>query len=262
MRKFLQWTTAIASAVLLSACSTSALYKNVKTEETFRRIQDTNPQDLGINAVAYSYKVTGNAKIDALSISMMSGDRLRLTYSKAGKPQFTYIMNKEKSCRLDAAGKNAEALSPAAAATLKFFYDINFKDPAKAAEYIALQDVKPIAEGEGKNKKEYYIFDITPKKIYGLEKIVLKVNAATRQVAAIDFQYPENDQDMVISNTYKDVTVKSGLTVAQVIESSFLGEKTTYKLTEFAINRSVKAADFNVPEIEVKPADKDAKKAK
>ena len=46
-------------------------------------------------------------------------------------------MNKEKSCRLDAAGKNAEVLSPAAAATLKFFYDINFKDPAKAAKYIA-----------------------------------------------------------------------------------------------------------------------------
>ena len=121
MRKFLQWTTAIASAVLLSACSTNALYKNVKTEETFRRIQDTNPQDLGIHAVSYSYKVTGNAKIDTLSIAMMSGDRLRLTYSKAGKKQFTYIMNGDKSCRLDAAGKNAEALSPAAACSLLYF---------------------------------------------------------------------------------------------------------------------------------------------
>ena len=262
MRKFLRWTTAVASTVLLSACSTHALYKDMETQETFLRIQDTNPQDLGINAVAYSYEVTGNAAIDALSISMMSGDRLRLTYSKAGKPQFTYIMNKKKSCRLDAAGKNAEILSPAATATLKFFYDINFKTPAKTAEHIALRDVKTVAAEKGKNKKKYYIFDITPKKIYGLKKIILNVDASTRHIAAINFQYPGDEQDMVISNIYKDVTIKSGLTVAQIIESSFLGEKATYKLTEFAINPSVKAADFNVPEIEIKPADKDVKKTK
>lgn len=251
MKKFLQFAATVASALLLSACSTNALYKNVKTEETFRMIKDTNPQDLGIKSVSYSYKVTGNKKIDAMAISMMAGDMLRITYSKGGKPQFIYIMNKDKSCRINAADKKAEALSPAAAATLKFFYDINFKDPAKAAQYITLRNVKPVAEGKGKAKKEYFIFDIEPKEIYGLEKIVLKVNAKTRFVEAIDFEYPENEQDIVISNTYKDIAIKSGLTVAQVIESSFLGTKATYKLSSFAVNRSVKASDFKVPEIKV-----------
>lgn len=237
---------ATAAVALLTACSSGALYKNVKTEETFRRIKDTNPQDLGIKTVSYDYKITGGTKIDAMSINMMEGDRLRISYSKNKKTVFTCIMNKEKFCRINA-DKKVEALDAAGQGTLKFFYDINFKDPAKAAKYITLTNEKPVVEG----KKSYYVFDLAPKKVYGLDKVTLKVNAKTGFIEAVDFQYPENEQELIVKNAYNNITVKSGLTVAQTIESSFLGKKFTYKLTDFAINRSVKADDFNVPEIKV-----------
>ncbi|MBR2426057.1 MAG: hypothetical protein IKB16_04870 [Lentisphaeria bacterium] len=244
MKKFLLFT-ATAAVALLTACSSGSLYNDVRTEETYRRIKDTNPQDLGIKTVAYTYKITGGEKIDAMTIRMMVGDRLSVTYSKNTKPVFTCIMNKDQFIRINA-DKKTETLTPAAAGTLKFFYDINFKDPSAAAALITLRN--PIPTPEGKDKKAFFYFDVKAKEGYGVNDFTLKVNAKTGYIEAFDCNYKDElDADFLVRNVYKNIAIMSGLTVAQTIESDFLGKNLTFKLANFAVNSKIKAEDFTIP---------------
>ncbi|MBO4492566.1 MAG: hypothetical protein J5944_14555 [Lentisphaeria bacterium] len=248
MKKLLGFAFGAAVLCLLTACS-QALYSDVKTEEVFRMIPSAALRDHKIKTTVYDYELSGETDFTGLRISMKEDGKLNLRYTGKDGQVTEFRLNGQEAAVYEPGSGVFEPADPEVTLALRFFYEMNFIGPEYMAKYISLVNRVPEKlDGEG---PLCYEFEIVPKEDFHLKSIHLFTDAKQHFVRRILYDRShvsaeDEDEEITVTNSFRDVMIRDGIAVPVLVESDFLGNKYTMKLKSFSSNMPVSDSLFEL----------------